>query len=838
MPYAKEHAPPTAPVFGNETPALGGMEQSVPISFRDFMKTAPPQRKPLPPIPSLALSLSDSPSRSEDCLKKTSEPWPREDKMDGERALKPPKDFFLQPATYTASNPALSKPEAQRPPLLQPRRFELIIPDPSPQPSPESRTPAFEYENHIDFPPSPASSKPPQSPLPPIPPAIGSAKQKHLSALPKTHTPPSPAPVTRVIIPATGSFESSLIISPFDLNTPLSPWTGDSLLYEQPTASTSPRRLVPRGAAPGVDDEWEDVVETRRIRKDRLSQDYHAALVEQYRELVSPSSEIFAAEESPRALPDPKPSRGNDDDDLIPLPLAPRKGSSDRYDVVDRSSPFPEDHYDQPPPSSLSPRRSDRRRSSIREKLPALAAGTLNMILPSKHYRNTSSMSSRSGEIPISPPADHVSFGKRTIVAQARSPVPPSPKIRPRSRAFPVATARPQSGVYTVGRTKLGLKGGKPKMKGKRGKKGKSGPAENTPPLTLTLTSSLSTNDSSSTRPSMESLHRLNVSAPIPTPGAASAQVLRATSSSPSTSSYSSQKSQSRSSPSVTPLPPSITNKPPTPSPLGRGLTHTELFASPSSASAVRPTYPRKMSSGPPASASLPQQQVHRRRKSSGSRTGLLHALGLGKGEGSSNNSHSSGGDSSRLPFVHEKKFHDASAHGPLPSPSLLSGAHRSRERAGSRRGSSGAVAMPQVRSLAAAAVAPAMRSAPLPSSSSTSLASLDKAKGGADARDAGGGGGGGVRGVAGWRLSSASQQQQNHLSLYKKAVEAHRSHKRERQKQEMKKSIRVLGQADPQQVVQGYVRVAAGAVAGPGIKPVYGRTGSGNVDKGGEGWL
>lgn len=834
MPYAKEHAPPTAPVFGNETPALGGMEQSVP-SFRDFMKTAPPQRKPLPPIPSLALSLSDNPSRSEDCLKKTSEPWPREDKMDGERALKPPKDFFLQPATYTASNPALSKPEAQRPPLLQPRRFELIIPDPSPQPSPESRTPAFEYENHIDFPPSPASSKPPQSPLPPIPAAIGPAKPKHLSTLPKTHTPSSPAPVTRVVIPATASCESSLIISPFDLNTPLSPWTGDSSLYQQPIASISPRRLVPRSAAPGLDDEWEDVVETRRIRQDRLSQDYHAALVEQYRELVSPSSEIFAADESPRALPDPKTSRGNDDDDLIPLPLAPRKGSSDRYDVVDRSSPFPEDHYDQPP-SSLSPQRSDRRRSSIREKLPALASGTLNMILPSKHYRNTSSMSSRSGEIPISPPADHVSFGKRAVIARARSPLPPSPKVRPRSRAFLVAAARPQSGVYTVGRTKPGLKGGKSKKKGKRGKKGKSGPAENTPPLALTLTSSLSTNDSSSTRPSTERLHRLNASAPIPTPGAASAQVLRATSSSPSTSSYSSQKSQSRSSPSATPLPPSITNKPPTPSPLGRGLTHTELFASPSSASALRPTYPRKMSSGPPASAPLPRQQAHRRRKSSGSRTGLFHALGLGKGEGSSNNSHSSGGDSSRLPFVHEKKFHDASAPGPLPSPSLLSGAQRSRERAGSRRGSSGAVAMPQVRSLAAAAVAPAIRSAPLPSSSSTSLTSLDKAKGGADARDAGAGGEG--RGVAGWRLSSASQQQQNHLSLYKKAVEAHRSHKRERQKQEMKKSIRVLGQADPQQVVQGYVRVAAGAVAGPGIKPVYSRTGSGNADKGGEGWL
>ncbi|KAL1631450.1 hypothetical protein SLS54_000211 [Diplodia seriata] len=813
-------------------------------------------------------------SRSDNFLKRrTVAPWTAEDEMDpAERSLEPPRDFFLQPATYTASNPSLSKPEPQQLPLLQPRRFELLIPDPSREPSPEVRTPAFEYEHHVEFPPSPASSKPPQTPLPPIPGASTIdpvAKPKDPSVLNRrTPTPPSPAPSpkgTRVVIPATTTVSegASFVISPFSLTSPISPWTGAEdpspyqNHYQQSAAAstTSPRRLVPRSAAPGADDEWEEDFEeeTARIRRDRLSQDYHQALVEQYRELVSPTSEIFGAvadmeeEQNHAVLRDPpsypKPSKGGDKDNdgLVPLPLKPRRDSPDRYDVVDRSSPFPEDHYEP---------RGRRRSSLLREKLPALAAGTLNMILPSQHHRrNFSAASSRSGEIPISPPPHHETFGGRAVhVAQART-LRTAKVGRPRSRAFPAAAAHQQS---TVAR-------GKTKKRKTKGKKGKNEPAEHAaPPLTLTLTSSLSTNDTSSTRPSVERGRRLNANTPIPTTTAVAAPATTGpnasfqttflpapphpytTSRSPSAASSLSYPRAPRSSPSAAVPPPSSTviiNRPPTPSPLAHGLSHTEILPPSSSSSpAPRPTYPRKMSSGPPTPASAPSSppRRHRRKKSSTTtRIGLLQALGLGKGEGSGHSGNSSG---TRLPFVHETS----------PSPSPPPSDRRKNRKSSSS--SAAATRMPQIRSLAAAAMRSPSHSPsppPPPPSSSSSPSTLDKEQ----QRD-GGGSGGGRSGASSWRLSTSVKQQHQHLSLYKKAVEAHRSHQRERRQQEMKKSIRVLGQTDPQQVVREYVRVAAGAVAGPGIKPAYnsdngndrstggGSGNGGDAKEGGEGWL
>ncbi|KAL0257413.1 hypothetical protein SLS55_008225 [Diplodia seriata] len=472
-----------------------------------------------------------------------------------ERSLEPPRDFFLQPATYTASNPSLSKPEPQQLPLLQPRRFELLIPDPSREPSPEVRTPAFEYEHHVEFPPSPASSKPPQTPLPPIPGASTIdpvAKPKDPSVLNRrTPTPPSPAPSpkgTRVVIPATTTVSegASFVISPFSLTSPISPWTGAEdpspyqNHYQQSAAAstTSPRRLVPRSAAPGADDEWEEDFEeeTARIRRDRLSQDYHQALVEQYRELVSPTSEIFGA-------------------------------------VADMEE---EQNH-----------------------------------------------------------------------AVLRDP----------------------------------------------------------------------------------------------------------------------------------------------------------------------PSYPKPSKGGDKDNDGL--------------------ALGLGKGEGSGHSGNSSG---TRLPFVHETS----------PSPSPPPSDRRKNRKSSSS--SAAATRMPQIRSLAAAAMRSPSHSPsppPPPPSSSSSPSTLDKEQ----QRD-GGGSGGGRSGASSWRLSTSVKQQHQHLSLYKKAVEAHRSHQRERRQQEMKKSIRVLGQTDPQQVVKEYVRVAAGAVAGPGIKPAYnsdngndrstggGSGNGGDAKEGGEGWL
>lgn len=815
---AKNHSPPTAPVYWNHTPALGGMEQTAP-SFRDFMRTVPPsqapQLKPLPPVPrtrrpsavpyvpphSLSLISNARTSRSEGSLKTASTAGESDEETPGERTPEPPNDFFLQPATYTVSNPVLSKPDREDLPVLEPRKFELLIPDPSPQASPDMLTPAFEYETHMDYPPSPASSKPPQTPLPPIPSGISPAKLKDLTMLKKTPTPPSPAPSwdAGVISPATALSEAPLAISPFSLATPVMsisrqwatvpqspPWSRDFSQYVQQSASSSPHRLVARSAVPGADHEWEVMEETRRARGNRLSVDYHSALVDQYRDLVSPSSDMFG-DDKRETLWTPPQSPSTGDDDLIPLPLALKTEPTDRYGVIDRSSPFPEDHYEQPSPQH------HRRKSSIREKIPALAAGTLNMILPSHHSRKSSATSSRSGEIPISPPADHDSFRE----ADPKPGPRPAPRYRARSRVFPVYT-RPQSGVYAVTRAKPILKSVK------KGKKEEDQPKE--PPLTLTLTSSLSTNNTSSTRPSVER-SRPTAASPTQIPASPSLSLFPTPRRpSPSTASITSTKPPLSPRPSLSnnpsPSPPSpprtkafnpaaSTAKSPAPSPLARGLTHTELFSlSPraptpppkptttksneATPSSPRPSYPRQLAADPPP----PENSSHRRPKSSTARA-ALSALGIGSSSSTPRNSApttttttSSSSDGARLLFVHEK-----------PAPSLPHGA-----------------ALP-------------------PPSSSTGEERLRRSASGAS--------------------SSSSSVRGKETSLVKRAVEAHRAHRRERQKQEMKRSIRVLGQTDPQ-VVEGYVRVSSLSSPSSGVRPMFRGDGDGGaaVRGGGEGWL
>ncbi|KAF4309780.1 hypothetical protein GTA08_BOTSDO02655 [Botryosphaeria dothidea] len=803
---AKNRSPPTAPVYWNHTPALGGMEQTAP-SFRDFMRTVPPsqapQLKPLPPVPrtrqpsavpyvpphSSSLTSNARTSRSEGFLKTASTEWESDEEAPGERAPEPPNDF-LQPATYTVSNPVLSKPDREDLPVLEPRKFELLIPDPSPQASPDMLTPAFEYETHMDFPPSPASSKPPQTPLPPIPSGISPAKLKDLSMLKKTPTPPSPAPSwdASVISPATALSEAPLAISPFSLATPVTsisrqwatvpqspPWSRDFSQYVQQSASSSPHRLVARSAAPGADDEWEDMEETRRARGNRLSVDYHSVLVDQYRDLVSPSSDMFG-DDKQETLWTPPQSPSTGDDDLIPLPLALKTEPTDRYAVIDRSSPFPEDHYEQPSPQH------HRRKLSIREKIPALAAGTLNMILPSHHSRKSSTTSSRSGEIPISPPADHESFREVDPKPGPR----PAPRYRARSRVFPVYT-RPQSGIYAITRAKPVLKSVK---KGKKGKKEEDQPKE--PPLTLTLTSSLSTN-TSSTRPSVER-SRPTATSPTQMPASPSLSLFPTSSRpSPSTASTTSTKPplsprpSLSNNPSPSPPPPprtkasnpaASTTKSPAPSPLARGLTHTELFSlSPraptpppkpttTKGNKAIPSYPRQLAAGPP-----PENSSHRRPKSSTARA-ALSALGIGSSSSTPRKSAPTSSDGARLLFVHEK-----------PAPSLPHGA-----------------ALP-------------------PPSSSTGQERLHRSASGA--------------------LSSSSWVRGRETSLVKRAVEAHRAHRRERQKQEMKRSIRVLGQTDPQ-VVEGYVRVSSSLSSSSGVRPMFRGDGEGGaaVRGGGEGWL
>ncbi|EKG22099.1 hypothetical protein MPH_00554 [Macrophomina phaseolina MS6] len=489
MQYAKGHSPPITPAHAKSNPALGSMEQTIP-SFRDFMKTSPPsnppQLKPLPPLPqprgpsaapfvpshSSSMTAKSRTSRSGGYLKATIPAWESDEETPAERALETANDFFLQPATYTVSNPALSKPNKKELSVLEPRKFALLIPDPSPQTNPPVLTPAFEYETHMDFPPSPDSSKPPQTPLPPIPSGISPAKRKDLSRLRKTTTPPSPAPSgdAGAISPNAALSKTSLAISPFSLATPVSPsrqwsnipqsppWSRDISQYvQQSSSSKSLRRLVPRSAVPGADEEWEDIEGARPVCQDWLSTDYHTALVEQYRDLVLPSTDIFA-DDKRETFFGPAYNATNVDEDLVPQPLSLQSELTDRYDIVDRSSPFPEDHYELPP-------QAHQQQSSIRGELPALTAGTLNMILPSQHSRKSSATSSRSGEIHVSPPANHDSFHE----AVPRPGPRPTPKQRPRGRAFPIVM-RPQSGVYAVKRAKPVLKSVEEKKNSKKEK--------------------------------------------------------------------------------------------------------------------------------------------------------------------------------------------------------------------------------------------------------------------------------------------------------------------------------------------------------------------------------
>ncbi|GME48759.1 Cyclin-dependent kinase 12 [Neofusicoccum parvum] len=304
-------------------------------------------------------------------------------------------------------------------------------------------------------------------------------------------------------------------------------------------------------------------------------------------------------------------------------------------------------------------------------------------------------------------------------------------------------------------RAKPILKSVRKKKKDK--KSSKHQPPSHTPPLTLTLIPSTLTK-------------------PIPPSSRSPSRNPSATSSTYSASSSASRLFDPR------PAPPPTTKTPAAPSPLHRGLTHTELF-SPGGPD-LHPTYPRKLSTGLPSTPSR-QKPSTSTSTARAALTGVQNALGM----------HRTATPSpapARLPFVHEKRGTPTlDASSPSLSPSSSSSRASSSTAVATKGADKGARGSHvRVRSLATGA--------------------LEEQAGGA--------------GVA-------PPRQQQQVSLVRRAVEAHRNHRRERQKAEMKKSIRVLGQTDPQ-VVQGYVRVAAGAVAGPGVRPIY-RRGSG-----GEGWL
>ncbi|KAK7540960.1 uncharacterized protein J3D65DRAFT_261712 [Phyllosticta citribraziliensis] len=673
MPY---NHPVARSLFAPSSQSSDGADKQIP-SFRDFVKTAPPPNSPPQhpsPIqtgqPDFRLPETSSPGSAStpNPHSRTSgeSSWTRPSTWDYDDAqfkteseLQSPGGFILQPETYVPPSRDRADTDRGNGPgklFLEPRAFDPLLPDTSPLPSPEpSNRHPFEYETIVEFSPRPASESPPRAPLPPVPLNVPD-KVRETSLLGKFPTPPSPSPSanTKEAQPVTPSSvygtpdRHGQSISNHGLQTPDSTPRGRKvtrdgspgdrgLAHQFSIRITSPKKLVPRSAAPGADDEWEDFEETtRRVTQDRISHDYHKALAEQYRELAAPTPDVFEDDDEPAPL-DCQPI-SPDDANMAPQPLRLQKSpveSPRDIETISLARALNEfegaDQEPEPKPRSPSP---PRRRASMREKLPALATGTLQMILPSQHNRKASETSATSGDIPISAPAETTSFSVNETAPVKGGPSNPARynRQRPRSRVYP-ATKR-YSGMYSSRpRSIIQPAETKKSKKSKKSKKDKENDKSKpyTPPLPLTLPTTLSTE--SSPRPSAESRRRLPPVSPVPgTPRSATGRpstpsafatvksttlaqrrlgpqgpnalqrsglnpqqpLARPPAPLPLKSHFSHSSSSSAASPppflspgpttgssaSKSPrLTPSAGNAPHAPSPLQHGLTHTQLFA-------------------------------------------------------------------------------------------------------------------------------------------------------------------------------------------------------------------------------------------------------------------
>lgn len=445
---------------------------------------------------------------------------------------------MLQPETYVPPSRDHADMDRSKGPgqlFLEPRAFDPLLPDTSPLPSPApSNGHPFEYETLVTFSPRPASESPPRAPLPPVPSSV-SEKVKETSLLEKFPTPPSPSPSgkTKDSQPVTPTSaygtpdRRGQSVSNHGLQTPDSTPRGRKttregspgdrgLAHQFSIRITSPKKLVPRSAAPGADDDWEDFEgTTKRVTQDRISHDYHKALAEQYRDLAIPTPDVFEDDEEPS--PFEIKTDVHEDANMAPPPLRLQKSPVDSPRDIETISlakalaefgQVDEEHEEPPRPSS-----PPRRRASVREKLPALATGTLQMILPSQHNRKPSETSATSGDIPISAPPETTTFSANET-APVKAPSNPARynRQRPRSRVYPTKrysgmySSRPRSIIQPAENAKS--------KKGKKSKKNKDKSTPYTPPLPLTLPTTLSTE--SSPRPSAESRRRLPPTSSVP----------------------------------------------------------------------------------------------------------------------------------------------------------------------------------------------------------------------------------------------------------------------------------------------------------------------------------
>ncbi|KAF2085666.1 hypothetical protein K490DRAFT_67548 [Saccharata proteae CBS 121410] len=483
------------PFFHSAGPSLIGMEKPVP-SFQQFLESVPPPPlKELPPIPffkdTVPMSTRPIPqSNTTDrisTVSSTASWWENDEEKPLDRRLEPEPEpepsrespIFLQPSTYTVSSPQLAKPERPLPPLLEPRTFSPLLDSPLVSPSrgaARDNAPAFEYELSAEFPqtdhwPRPPSAhyngvtkgtpagpypsissiakdfalQGPQTPLPKTPDELGQAKERAAAQLAER----SDLDVTENKIP--GKAIVSLGLEAVD--------TSDKAKHgHQSSAQIPPRspeyaHYIPSQRQEDSAQEWTarsaDLKGEVEMKDERLSKDYHQALLDQYRELARPETALFD-DDSWFVQSDIGTGR---DIHMAPQPLFTDRRMETQHRRVDSADPTsPVSAHEEKEKGETKGRHHHRRKSSLRDQIKdSISSGPLKMILPSKYPR-------------------------------ADTPASPLSPTRPDTEKAKDASKE---------------------KKNKKGKKATDGPPH-TPPLPLTLVASLSSK-SSSPRPSTDS---------------------------------------------------------------------------------------------------------------------------------------------------------------------------------------------------------------------------------------------------------------------------------------------------------------------------------------------
>lgn len=257
------------------------------------------------------------------------------------------------------------------------------------------------------------------------------------------------------------------------------------------------KAIARRSSVDDAEDEWED--EDEKAHRQSLAKEYHSTLAEQYRDLCVPQPGVFDAEWN-NDLDSEDTGR---DIKLVPEPLFYK----------------PAVHIQRPSVASRraeeDTKRDSRQSSGLKAhlKLPSLSEGPLKLALPQRARRNTTT----TGFIPISPPFDKMGYSveRKVAVSGIRAA---TQRRRNNGASVRVSAYYPRTKPATPPKGKVKIRGKKSKAQ-----------TEHIPPLKLQLLESVaSTPRTRSNASSITSIHSEAPSDPIKTPAGVRKPPLRA----------------------------------------------------------------------------------------------------------------------------------------------------------------------------------------------------------------------------------------------------------------------------------------------------------------------